>query len=133
MKTIDPKPGRIKKLMQTVAMDKPIVMLNMLKFREQANYPEGSGHSPCSGAEAYQRYSDNAIPTIKAAAGDVLWQGRAMGTVIAPEDEDWDQVLLVQWPSFQTFINVVLDPEYQKGTVHRTSALEDARLVMLEQ
>jgi len=32
--------------------DEPVVMLNFLRFREQASYPEGSPHPPCSGREA---------------------------------------------------------------------------------
>ncbi|KAJ8111884.1 hypothetical protein OPT61_g5628 [Boeremia exigua] len=33
--------------------DKPVIMLNMFRFHDQAQYPEGSKHSPCSGQEAF--------------------------------------------------------------------------------
>jgi hypothetical protein len=42
--------------------NKPIVMLNMLRFREQADY--GGTHTdraPCSGREAYGRYARGVI------------------------------------------------------------------------
>ena len=35
--------------------DEPVVMLNLLRFRARAEYPEGSGHAPCTGREAYRR------------------------------------------------------------------------------
>ena len=132
MRTIDPAPGHFKQLLKEVPLDQPIIMINLLKFRAQANYPEASGHTPCSGKEAYQRYETASSEKIKAAGGSILSMGAVLGTVIAPDTEGWDTALLVRWPSFQTFIDVIMDSEYQKGTIHRTSALEDARLIMME-
>ena len=133
MKTIDPQPGKIKELMQTVNPDTPIVMVNLLKFRNQASYPAGSEHSPCSGEEAYKRYSKVASVKIREAGGNIHFASRSMGTVIAPPGEEWDQVILVKYPSFKAFVGMIMAEEYQAASVHRTAAMEDSRLIMTEE
>jgi len=132
MRSIDPSPGKIKNLINIVPLDKPILMLNLLCFNEKAAYPENNDYPACSGIEAYQIYSDMAFPKIKAVGGSMFWQSQVMASVIAPDDEEWDKAFLVNWPSFQTFLDVIMSPDYQQGTVHRTAALKDARLIMLE-
>ena len=52
--SIDPTADQVRAL-RDAGPDGPVVMLNLLKFRERANYPVGSLHPPCSGAEAYLR------------------------------------------------------------------------------
>ena len=49
--SIDPRADQVRALRDT-GPDGPVVMLNLLKFREHANYPAGSPHAPCSGADA---------------------------------------------------------------------------------
>ena len=55
--------------------------------------------------------------------------GAGRASVIAPEGETWDEVLLVQYPFGQAFLNMVQMPDYQAATVHRTAALADSRLI----
>ncbi len=133
MKTIDPTPGKIKELMQTANDNSPIVMVNLLKFRDQAEYPEGSGHSPCSGEQAYQRYSEVAFEKIKQAGGNVSFLAASVGTLIGPEDENWDKVILVKYPSFKAFVAMIMADEYQAASVHRTASMDDARLILTEE
>lgn len=132
-RVIDPTPESFSALKREVPPDTPIVMLNLLKFRQQASYPQDSGHAPCSGREAYARYQAHANPAVRSVGGDLLWSGTALSHPIAPPDESWDEVLLVRYPSVQAFFGMVMDPEYQRQTVHRSAALEDARLVCIQQ
>jgi uncharacterized protein (DUF1330 family) len=109
----------------------PIVMLNMLRFRERAAYLDGSGHGACSGREAYQRYGVRALEHVRAVGGKALFRGAAQLTLIGPQDEPWDEVLLVQYPSPQAFMTMISHPDYLACSVHRTAALEDSRLIAL--
>ena len=111
--------------------DQPVVMLNLLRFREQAAYPQGSPHAPCSGREAYARYGERAFAHVQAVGGKPIWMGDAQLTVIGPSDEAWDQVLLVEYPSRKAFLQMAADPDYLDCTVHRTAALADSRLVAM--
>lgn len=49
--------------------------------------------------------------------------------LIAPAGEQWDELLLVRYPSKEAFLSMIGDPEYQAATVHRTAALADSRLL----
>ena len=100
----------------------PVVMLNLLKFKEQA---EGSG----SGASEYGKYSDAAVQMVEARGGKVLWMGRADQILIGDPDETWDAVALVQYPSRKDFLEMVSTPEYEKAHEHRESGLERTVLI----
>jgi uncharacterized protein (DUF1330 family) len=128
-KVIDPTGESFSALNREVPPDTPIVMLNLLRFREEADYPAGSGHAPCSGREAYARYSGHAAVAVAKAGGDLVWSGAVQSHPIAPPGERWDEVLLVRYPSVAAFLGMVMDPEYQRQSVHRTAALDDSRLV----
>jgi uncharacterized protein (DUF1330 family) len=111
--------------------DASVVMLNMLRFRAQAEYPVGSGHAPCSGREAYRRYGEQAVRHVQALGGSAIWMGGVQATLIGPSEERWDEVLLVQYPSRKAFLQMISDPEYLSATVHRTAALSDSRLIAM--
>ena len=128
-RTIDPTPESFRALSRNVPADTPIVMLNLLRFRDKAAYPDGSGHEPASGREAYARYSAHAHPAVQRAGGEVIFAGNAAAHPIAPADERWDEVLLVRYPSVQAFFTMVMAPDYQAQAVHRSAALEDSRLI----
>lgn len=107
----------------------PILMLNLLRYREQADYPADSGQPPCSGREAYARYSRTALAKVRGVGGEVEILASAHATLIAPEGERWDSILLVRYPSKEAFLSMLADPEYRAATVHRTAALADSRLI----
>ncbi|MGZ3422875.1 MAG: DUF1330 domain-containing protein [Polyangiales bacterium] len=104
-----------------------IVMLNLLRFRDVADY--GDGSPPVSGKKAYARYSRGVLPLLLEVGGYPLWMGRARAGVIVPEGESWDEVLLVHYPSRHAFMRMVRSEAYQRVMVHRTAGLSDSRLI----
>jgi uncharacterized protein (DUF1330 family) len=44
--------------------------------------------------------------------------------LIGDADEDWDTVLLVEYPSRKAFIEMVSRPDYMKSHEHREAGLE---------
>ena len=129
MTSINPSQKQLQEFLERVPDDQPIVMLNLLRYRERAEYPPGFDASPCSGVEAYQRYGAVATQRVASVGGRVVWAGSAQATVIGPEDEQWDHVILVEYPSKQAFAAMIAQPEYQAASPHRTAALADSRLV----
>lgn len=119
----------VEALLAGVAAVQPVVMINLLRYRNQALYPPGFSADPCSGSDAYARYSRDAIRFVQAVGGQVVWRGSAKAIVIGPTTERWDDALLVQYPSKQAFLQMIGNPDYQAITVHRTAALEDSRLI----
>ena len=127
MKTINPDPRLMPQILQHLPQDKPIIMLNLLRFRSQANYEDSS--ITISGREAYGQYSKLAFGFVKEVGGSARYLGKIQGHLIAPDDERWDEVMLIEYPDAGAFIKMVTNPEYQAITYHRTAALDDSRLI----
>jgi len=129
MASIEPSPEQLQALVAAAADDTPIVMINLLRYRDRAAYPAGTDAAPCSGREAYQRYGARVTPMVVEAGGKILWFGNVAQVVIGPDAERWDDAVLVQYPSRKAFITMVSRPDYVEVSVHRTAALEDSRLI----
>ena len=109
-----------------------VVMLNLLRFRDRADYSRAPGLEPeggCSGRAAYALYMRDMTPLLEASGGEVLFSGTAAGFLIGPQDETWDHVLLVRQASKASFLAFASDPEAQAITAHRTAAIRDSRLL----
>lgn len=105
----------------------PVVMINLLKFREES--ADGNG----TGAEAYARYAELARPFVERHGGRLVFSGQTNEHLIGDTDYDWDMVLLVSWPKRQNLLDLVGDDDYEKIGHHRTNALERAMLIALDQ
>ncbi|PCM45988.1 DUF1330 domain-containing protein [Marinobacter sp. ANT_B65] len=127
MNAVNPAPEQLKKVLADTPKDHPVVMLNLLRFRDIANYDDESGER--SGREAYQLYMREAAACVSAVGAEVIWSGRSVGSLIAPPDESWDQVLLVRYPSIDAFVAMIESSEYKGVVKHRRAALSDSRLV----
>ncbi|HZX19230.1 MAG TPA: DUF1330 domain-containing protein [Pseudomonas sp.] len=129
MPSINPSPAQLAAFTADVADDTPLLMLNLLRFQPQASYASDSSHAPCSGREAYARYSQTALRKVRGVGGEVQVMAAAQAALIAPADERWDELLLVRYPSKAAFLSMLADPEYRAATEHRTAALADSRLI----
>lgn len=112
----------------------PVEMLNLLRFREVADYsrsPELAPDEPISGEAAYARYSEVTLPHVHAAGATVTTVSDGAGPLIGPPDERWDRVLIVRYPDLETFLSMTTIEEYMRTVGHRTAALEDSRLYPL--
>ena len=111
-----------------------VVMLNLLRFRDVADYsanPELMPNEPISGAEAYQKYIDHTLPFLRKSGGDLVFLGKGGRYLIGPQEERWDLVVLVRQNSLSDFMAFSSNKEYLAGMGHRTAALEDSRLLPL--
>lgn len=129
MAYVEPDPRRFQDFLAEGDPDGPIVMLNLLRYRERAAYPDGFDAAPASGREAYQRYGAEAVKHVASVGGRVLWAGGGGFTLIGPPDERWDDAVLVEYPSRRAFVEMASRNDYQAIAVHRTAALEDSRLI----
>ena len=112
----------------------PVDMLNLLRFRDTADY---SGHpalapaEPISGAEAYRRYMAHTRPFLEAAGGELLYMDSGGPPLIGPVEERWDLCLLVRHRSSEAFLSFASNRDYLAGIGHRIAALQDSRLLPL--
>ncbi len=106
----------------------PIQMLNLVRFRAMAAYPDGRA---VSGQEAYRAYAKASAPVFQRVGGRQVWLGRFEATLIGPVDERWDAVFIAQYPSPEVFVDMLRDPEYREAVKHRQAAVDDSRLIRL--
>ena len=121
-------------LFRGLPLDRPIAMINLLRFRETAAYPEdhaeaGAGHT---GAKAYGLYGRAAARPFADAGGTQVWLGKPELTVIGPREEAWDLAFIARYPTGQAFVDMLRNPEYQRAVVHRQAAVADSRLIRCE-
>lgn len=111
---VDPTGQDLKRLL---AQDPggPVVMLNLLKFRAGQR-------------SSYHRYAREIVPFLDQVGAEMVYAGECSTTLVAPEQHDWDAVLLVRYPSRAAFSQMVADPGYQRITSLRTEALSSAVL-----
>lgn len=109
----------------------PIFMVNLLRYNEQANYGDDADSAPCSGREAYfHRYVPAFSEVAEGIGIKVFWIGNVLAPIVAPADEQWDDVAIVEYPSFDAFRSLVESDAYKaKADPHRVAALADWRLI----
>lgn len=114
--------------------DTPIWMLNMIRFKDRADYPEGHPNhgKQITGAEAYAEYGRQASPHLAKVGGRRVFSGGPEAMVIGPEAEAWDMIFVIEYPSATAFMQMITNPEYQKLSAHRTAAVADSRLIRLK-
>jgi uncharacterized protein (DUF1330 family) len=94
--------------LQTLDQQRPVVMVNLMRFRERSLDGDGSGW------DAYLRYSALAVPMIKARGGTLLWTGEAKTVALGEaQDNQWDYVALVYYPSVAAFIDMMTSADYE--------------------
>jgi len=114
----------------------PMVMLNLLRFKEKADYSESPHLAPnedVTGAEAYNTYIKSVSPLLAKIGSQMIFSGIADHFLIGPSDENWDLVLLVRHQNMKDFLAFAADPEYLKIEGHRTAALADSRLLPIKE
>src|SRR6478735_3651824 len=103
----------------------PVVMVNLMRFRERSLDGDGSGW------DAYLRYSALTVPMIKARGGTLLWTGNARTVALGPQDgNQWDYVALVYYPSVAAFIDMMTSADYENlSDPHRRSGCAEHMII----
>lgn len=125
---IDPTPEQFARF-RAVERAGTVHMLNLVRLRELAVYPDGR---QATGKDAYSAYASEAGPVFARVGGRQFWLGRFEHMVIGPESERWDLVFIAEYPSADAFVQMIRDPEYREAVKHRQAAVEDSRLIRLE-
>ncbi len=113
------------KTFAALPLNTPVVMLNLLKFKETV------AETGLTGAEAYKEYMKAATPFFQKANAEVVYMGKPKQTLIGPEDEKlWDKILLIRYNAISDFLRMVKAEGYPSHL--RAQALEDSRLVYCE-
>ena len=139
MSTTEMKREAILEAAQAAGRGSPVQMVNLLRFRDEAQYENGSALPTCSGQEAYmQRY----VPAFAQVAAQVapgeafrpVFVGGAVSTIVAEPGEEWHAVAIMEYDSFEGLRKTVESIEYETAAApHRRAALADWRFIAVRQ
>ena len=122
---IDPERDQFEAF-KALPREEPIMMLNLLRFRDKAAYPDGRD---VTGAEAYGAYGRDSAPVFQRVGGEIVWRGRPEVMLIGPPGKQWDLAFVARYPTAGAFLEMVTDPQYREAVKHRQAAVLDSRLI----
>ena len=106
------------KAFMEIDIEGPIHMLNMLRFKADG------------GREKYREYGKHNAALLAKVGGKPISRSDARATLIG--GEEWDEILVVEYPSRKAFLDMVLSKEFQQAKHMRQEALEDSRLICMQ-
>ncbi len=101
-----PTPEQMQAFM-ALPSDKPVVMVNLLKFKDAA---------------AYARYGVEVRKILKKIGAEPIFSGRCEMALVG--GAEWDSVAMVRYPNAQALLKMGQSPEYQAIHHHRADGLE---------
>lgn len=110
--------------------DEPVAMINLLKFRDTADSDLGLG--PISGRDCYFGHYIAGVPPIAHRLGtghSPLYLNEVNSCFFASVGENWDYLLIPQYRSRRSFIEMITDPQYQELLKYRSGSLINSRLI----
>jgi uncharacterized protein (DUF1330 family) len=113
--------------------DTPIQMLNLVRLKAMADYPEGHPNhgKAMSGRDAYRAYGRESAALFAAVGGRQIWVGKPETVVTGPADERWDIAFIAEYPNAGAFLAMVTNADYREWVKHRQAGVEDSRLIRL--
>jgi uncharacterized protein (DUF1330 family) len=118
-------------LFKSLPRDTPINMLNLIRYRDLAAYPDGHDHAGkgWTGARAYEEYGATSAAIFERLGGQIVWRGRFETVLTGPSEEQWDAAFIAAYPNAGAFLAMVTDPDYKIAVVNRQAAVATSRLV----
>jgi len=101
----------------------PLQFVNLLAYHPVARYPDGHpmASKGLTGAQAYGLYGQVAVRHVTQRGGRLTMFNDVVQAVIG--DEAWHQVAVMEYRDVAAFVDMLRDPDYQAGLVHRDAGL----------
>jgi uncharacterized protein (DUF1330 family) len=97
-------------------------MVNLLKFKEKAEYEDGRDND-LSGKEAYMIYAMEVQEHLKKVGGEMVFGGEITRLMLGEVEDLWDSVAVARYPSRKAMLEMIMDPDYQESEKHRSAGL----------
>ncbi|MDG2428825.1 MAG: hypothetical protein P8M16_10440 [Acidimicrobiales bacterium] len=105
--------------------DGPVWMVNLMKYREVAEYLDGR-KATISGQEADDLYSP--IESLTAVGAEIVFVGDVDQQLLG-DNTVWDRIAVVKYPTRKSFIEMQSRPEFQESHKHKDAGM-DKTIVM---
>ncbi|MEO0495368.1 MAG: DUF1330 domain-containing protein [Actinomycetota bacterium] len=116
------EPAQIAAMMEP-GPDGPIYMVNLLKFKERAEYDDGRA-TDLSGREAYNLYGQAVAGGIlQEFGGEVVFMGDVTHLTLGQVEDLWDEVAIAKYPNRAALVAMSTSEVWLEAAVHRTAGL----------
>ena len=112
---------RIEEMMQP-GPDGPIYMVNLLKFKDKAEYEDGR-ETDLTGYEAYQLYGRAVSRIIQDYGGEIQFAANVTFLSLGQVEELWDEIAIAKYPNRGALLAMSSSEEWRAASVHRTAGL----------
>ncbi|GIS23055.1 MAG: DUF1330 domain-containing protein [Gammaproteobacteria bacterium] len=102
--------------------DEPIFMVNLLKFKDRAEYPD-KRESNLSGKEAFAIYSKEVVGHLEKVGGKPIFGSEVTRLMLGEVEDLWDQVAIAMYPNRKAMLKMISDPDYIKSAQHQSGRL----------
>ena len=102
--------------------DEPIFMVNLLNFKEKAEYPD-KRETDLSGREAYAIYGAEVVKHLEKVGGKPIFGSDVIRLMLGEVEELWDQVAIAMYPNRKAMLKMISDPDYIESAQHRVAGL----------
>ena len=102
--------------------DTPIAMINLLKFKEKAEYEDGRD-TDLTGEQAYAIYGKEVVEHLKKVGGKISFGGSINRLMLGEVEELWDTTFIAKYPSKKAMLKMITDPDYLESNKHRVAGL----------
>ena len=103
-------------------LETPIAMINLLKFKEKAEYKDGRD-TDLTGEQAYTIYMKEVIEHLKKVGGEASFGGSINRLMLGEVEELWDKAFIAKYPSRKAMLKMITDPDYLESNKHREAGL----------
>lgn len=112
---------RLKEMM-AAGPEGPIYMVNLLKFKDEAEYEDGR-ETDLTGRQAYQLYGSAVSQIIRNYGGEITFAADVTFLSLGQVEELWDEVAIARYPTRGDLLAMSSSPEWQEAAVHRSAGL----------
>ena len=112
---------RMEEMMQP-GPEVPIYMVNLLKFKDRAEYEDGR-ETDLSGYDAYQIYGREVFKLLPEYGAKFVFAGDVTFLSLGQVEELWDEIAIVMYPSRADLVAMSSSEAWQEIAVHRTAGL----------
>jgi len=112
---------RIKEMMAP-GPDGPIYMVNLLKFKDKAEYEDGR-ETDLTGEQAYQIYGAGVSQLLADYGGEVMFFADVTFLALGQVEELWDEIAIAKYPNRAALLAMSSSQQWRDLSVHRAAGL----------
>ena len=111
--------------------DRPFYMVNLIQFREHAEYPDGR-ETDLTGAQADAIYASQILPILLDIGARPVFVAEVSANLASGDGTAWDQVSVVLYPSRARFFEMLEREDAQAATVHKDAGVGKTLVLVSE-